>query len=65
MTSKFGAVECFVYMALPGTDVFVTAAGFVLDTDRAGVPRGAAQRISGAFVYPGFRLTHVIRWETR
>jgi serine/threonine-protein kinase HipA len=40
MTSKFGAAECFVYIALPGTDTFVTAARFVLDTDRAGAPRG-------------------------
>jgi len=40
MTSKFGAAECFVYIALPGTDTFVTAAKFVLDVDRAGVPRG-------------------------
>jgi serine/threonine-protein kinase HipA len=40
MTSKFGAGECFVYIALPGTDTFVTAARFVLDADRAGVPRG-------------------------
>jgi serine/threonine-protein kinase HipA len=40
MTSKFGAIECFVYIVLPGETKFVTAARFVLNTDRAGVPLG-------------------------
>ena len=39
MISK-GASECFVYIALPGSAEFVTAARFVLGTDRAGNPRG-------------------------
>ena len=40
MISK-GARECFVYIALPGQEAeFVTAARFVLGTDRAGNPRG-------------------------
>jgi serine/threonine-protein kinase HipA len=39
MISK-GARECFVYIALPGQAEFVTAARFVLGTDRAGNPRG-------------------------
>jgi len=39
MISK-GASECFVYIALPGRAEFVTAARFVLGTDRAGNPRG-------------------------
>jgi len=39
MISK-GARECFVYIALPGQAEFVTAARFVLSTDRAGNPRG-------------------------
>jgi serine/threonine-protein kinase HipA len=40
MTSKFGANECYVYIALPGESQFVTAARFVLSTDRVGVPLG-------------------------
>jgi len=40
MTSKFGATECYVYIVLPGESEFVTAARFVLGTDRAGVPMG-------------------------
>lgn len=39
MISK-GARECFVYIALPGQAEFVTAARFVIGTDRAGNPRG-------------------------
>jgi len=39
MISK-GARECFVYIALPGQAEFVTAARFVLGTDRVGNPRG-------------------------
>ena len=39
MISK-GARECFVYIALPGQAEFVTAARFVLGTDRMGNPRG-------------------------
>jgi serine/threonine-protein kinase HipA len=40
MSSKFGATECYLYIALPGESSFVTAARLVLNTDRAGVPLG-------------------------
>ena len=40
MTSKFGATECYVYLTLPGTTAFVTAAKFALEPDRTGTPVG-------------------------
>jgi serine/threonine-protein kinase HipA len=40
VTSSFGATECFVYLMLPGATSFVTAARFVLEPDRSGVPLG-------------------------
>lgn len=40
MISKFGANECYVYIVPPGETKFVTAARFVLNTDRAGIPFG-------------------------
>jgi serine/threonine-protein kinase HipA len=40
MTSKFGASECYVYITLPGESTFVTAARFVHNVDRDGVPLG-------------------------
>ena len=40
MTSKPGATECYVYVTLPGTSIFVIAGRFVLEPDRRGVPVG-------------------------
>ncbi|MGC8537022.1 MAG: type II toxin-antitoxin system HipA family toxin [Rhizomicrobium sp.] len=40
MISKVGAAECFVYIVLPGTSVFVTAGRFVLEPNRSAVPVG-------------------------
>jgi serine/threonine-protein kinase HipA len=40
MTSKFGANDCYVYIVPPGETKFVTAARFVVNTDRAGIPFG-------------------------
>ena len=40
MTSEPGATECYVYVTLPGTSIFVTAGRFVLEPDRRGVPVG-------------------------
>lgn len=44
MISDYGAIECFVYITLPGETDFVTAGKFALATDRRGVA-------SGKFVY--------------
>ena len=40
MISEPGATNCFVYITLPGTSVFVTAGRFVLEPGRNGVPVG-------------------------
>lgn len=44
MIFRSSAQECFVYVTLPGETNFVTAARFVLTTDRQGIP-------TGGFVY--------------